>query len=216
MPVFEYTAPPCPNYLEGFYKNYSSILQPTDSFHRQPWRRFRYRWAGLFVSDQGAFYGVRIHGVAQKPVQEIVRHPARTLCLRRLQLLEVEGICRLPGFPRHVAQPDRWQLRFKTGSGWVCAFASTVVTPPLTLTRPSCMINFDVTGQESLDRSERSIPGADAIFNTRPGGLIRSITIKWSLNFFRIVQNIYNPGNGNLHYVSVQRNANGQPDRRSQ
>ncbi|MBP6009364.1 MAG: TonB-dependent receptor [Bacteroidia bacterium] len=211
---FEYTAPSFVRItLEGFYKNYSQYpfnLRDSISIANQGSDFGTVGTVPVRFDNRGRSYGVEFM-VQQKLFKKVFGILAYTLLRSEFESLDGAFLPSSWDF-RHVVSltggkyfPKNWQVGFRF------RFNSGTPYTPFDVAASVERSNFDVTGQGIPDRSAINSRRTDAFHQLDLRIDKKYYYKKWSLNFFLDVQNVYNQVTEFAPYVSVQRNANGQP-----
>ncbi|MFZ7106167.1 MAG: TonB-dependent receptor [Bacteroidota bacterium] len=211
---FEYTAPSFVRItLEGFYKNYSQYpfnLRDSISIANQGSDFGTVGTVPVRFDNRGRSYGVEFM-VQQKLFKKVFGILAYTLLRSEFEGLDGRYLPSSWDF-RHVVSltggkyfPKNWQVGFRF------RFNSGTPYTPFDVAASVERSNFDVTGQGIQDRSAINSRRTDAFHQLDLRIDKKYYYKKWSLNFFLDVQNVYNQVTEFAPYVSVQRNANGQP-----
>ncbi|MFZ7122300.1 MAG: TonB-dependent receptor [Bacteroidota bacterium] len=211
---FEYTAPSFVRItLEGFYKNYSQYpfnLRDSISIANQGSDFGTVGTVPVRFDNRGRSYGVEFM-VQQKLFKKVFGILAYTLLRSEFEGLDGRYLPSSWDF-RHVVSltggkyfPKNWQVGFRF------RFNSGTPYTPFDVAASVEKSNFDITGQGIPDRTAINALRTDAFHQLDLRIDKKYYYKKWSLNFFLDVQNVYNQVTEFAPYVSVQRNANGQP-----
>lgn len=211
---FEFTSPSFVRItLEGFYKNYSQYpfnLRDSISIANQGSDFGTVGTAPVRFDNRGRSYGIEFM-VQQKLFKKVFGILAYTFLRSEFEGLDGTYLPSSWDF-RHVVSltggkyfPKNWQVGFRF------RFNSGTPYTPFDVAASVERSNFDITGQGIPDRTAINASRTDAFHQLDLRIDKKYYYKKWSFNFFLDVQNVYNQVTEFAPYVSVQRNADGQP-----